>query len=146
MKRITITKVYSWVWSKYWTTSELQILEIMIEISGNNGDRSGSTSACYYTIWCTLLSLKAAQTYKQKQVMLKLWTECILILNVDNHILSRINSRCSCNEKPSTAGWNQDYFYPHFIQELFQKSSVMQYTPSTLNAIQFAQHTLACLL
>ena len=28
----------------------------------------------------------------------------------------------------------------------FQKSSIMQYTPSTLHAIQFAQHTLATLV
>ena len=31
------------------------------------------------------------------------------------------NSRCCCKETPSTAGWNQDYFYPHFIQKWFSK-------------------------
>ena len=49
------------------------------------------------------------------------------------------NGRCCCNETPSTAGQNQDYFYPHFIQKLFSKNCHAIYTPSTLNAIQFAQ-------
>ena len=55
-------------------------------------------------------------------------------------------SRCCCNKTPSKAGQNQDSFYPHFIQNLLfkkKKKSAMQYTLSTLNAIQFAQHTLA---
>ena len=37
-------------------------------------------------------------------------------------------------------------FYPHFIYEssllIFQKDYVVQYTPLTLDAVQFAQHTL----
>ena len=56
------------------------------------------------------------------------------------------SSRCCCRETPSTAGQNQDCFYSHFIQNLFSRNSVMQYTPLTLNTIQFAQHTLARLL
>ena len=62
----------------------------------------------------------------------------------------RRNSRCCCNKTPLTAGRNWDYFYLHLIQEIskvvFQESSVMQYTPSKLDAIQFAQYRLALLL
>ena len=34
---------------------------------------------------------------------------------------SQCNSRCCCNETPSTAGRTQEYFYPHFILKLFLK-------------------------
>ena len=59
------------------------------------------------------------------------------------------NSRCYCNERPSTAGRNQDYFlsalYPGNLKSCLQKTSVMQYTPMTLNAFQFAYiHLRAC--
>ena len=49
---------------------------------------------------------------------------------------------------PSTAGRNQD-FYPHFIREIWEivfKKTESCNTPSTLDAIQFVQYTLACLL
>ena len=64
------------------------------------------------------------------------WTWC------NGLIILHPNSSCYCNETPST-GRYQDYFYLHFIQKLFSKKAVMQYTPLTLNAIQFAQQTLA---
>ena len=35
--------------------------------------------------------------------------------------ISQSNNRCCCNETPSTAGRNQDYFYPHFIRKLLSK-------------------------
>ena len=44
-----------------------------------------------------------------------------MLVFVTNISTSCENSRCCCNETPSTAGWNQDYFYKHFIQKLFSK-------------------------
>ena len=46
-----------------------------------------------------------------------------------------------------TAGWNPNYFYPHFIQDISKvvfKKTLSCNTPLTLDAIQFAQHMLAC--
>ena len=64
-----------------------------------------------------------------------------------HHCYSAIADLCCCKETSSTAGWNQGYFLPALHPKLvFKKNSVMQYTPSTLDAIQFAQHTLARLL
>ena len=56
---------------------------------------------------------------------------------------SGCNRRRCCNETPSTAEQNHDILTCTLSKSYFQKNSVMQYTPSTLIAIQFSQHTLA---
>ena len=43
------------------------------------------------------------------------------ILHTTSTTYEAQNSRYCCKETPSTAGRNQDYFYPHFIQKLISK-------------------------
>ena len=43
------------------------------------------------------------------------------LLSRNSYAADTPNSRCCCNEMPSRARQNLDYFYPHFIQKLFSK-------------------------
>ena len=59
------------------------------------------------------------------------------------------NSRCYCEKMPPMAGQNLNYFYPHSLGN--QQSCSRKFChannilPLTLDAIQYAQHKLACL-
>ena len=122
-------------------------------LHGGGGRWEGAvwTTHCQGIIQHTIhVGYKGARDWCQKERLHKLSQFCSFVFDVLELFLSFEVTpnlyRCCCNEMPSMAGQNQDYFYLHFIQKLFSKNSFMQYASSTLDAIQFAQYMLARLL